>query len=232
MQSSRTQKKNTRIDGGSKDAGLVPARINNEVVQSKPIHVEIKILKVGKDPMAEVEKLRDKQIQKQEHKTSMTDAERAANVEELLCLATQARIPELASHIMGQMSGAMVAHSFKDVGERTLCAIAAMLELKSGNLAESMLAVQMTGVHFAALKFLKDAAIQEQTFEGQDANVLRATRLMRIFNEQLEAMAKLKGKTGQQKVTVEHVHVNAGGQAIVGAVTAGRKESGATNESR
>ena len=43
---------------------------------------------------------------------------------------------------------------------------------------------------------------------------------MRLFNEQLEAMSKLKGKAGQQKVTVEHVHVHGGGQAIVGAVSA------------
>jgi hypothetical protein len=33
--------------------------------------------------------------------------------------------------------------------------------------------------------------------EGSDANVLRATRLMRVFNEQIEVMQKLKGKTGQ-----------------------------------
>jgi hypothetical protein len=33
-------------------------------------------------------------------------------------------------------------------------------------------------------------------------------------------MAKLKGKTGRQKVTVEHVHVHKGGQAIVGTVAA------------
>ena len=44
---------------------------------------------------------------------------------------------------------------------------------------------------------------------------------MRLFGEQLEAMQKLKGKSGQQKVTVEHVHVHDGGQAIVGTVTAG-----------
>jgi hypothetical protein len=31
---------------------------------------------------------------------------------------------------------------------------------------------------------------------------------MRLFIDQLEAMAKLKGKVGQQKVTVEHVHVH------------------------
>jgi len=39
---------------------------------------------------------------------------------------------------------------------------------------------------------------------------------MRIFNEQLEAMQKLKGRASQQ--AVEHVHVHEGGQAIVGAV--------------
>jgi hypothetical protein len=34
---------------------------------------------------------------------------------------------------------------------------------------------------------------------------------------QVEALQRYRGK-GQQKVTVEHVHVHAGGQAIVGAV--------------
>lgn len=48
--------------------------------------------------------------------------------------------------------------------------------------------------------------------------VASATRLMRLYTEQLEAMAKLKGKSTQQKVIVEHVHVHSGGQAIVGAV--------------
>ena len=87
----------------------------------------------------------------------------------------------------------------------------------------------MIGVHEAAVKFLIDATMPNQTFEGKNANVLRATRLMRVFNEQLEALAKLKGKTRHQKVTVEHVHVNAGGQAIVGAVSSdkeNRKEGG------
>ena len=39
--------------------------------------------------------------------------------------------------------------------------------------------------------------------------------------EQLEAMAKLKGTAGRQKMIVEHVHVHAGGQAIVGPVARG-----------
>jgi len=52
----------------------------------------------------------------------------------------------------------------------------------------------------------------------------KATRLMRLFIEQLAAMAKLKGKTGQQKVVVEHVHVHSGGQAVVGAVASPNQE--------
>jgi hypothetical protein len=55
---------------------------------------------------------------------------------------------------------------------------------------------------------------------------------MRVFTEQLEAMQKLKGTAGQQRVTVEHVTVNQGGQAIVGAVTSGGPGVGDGNESR
>ncbi len=44
---------------------------------------------------------------------------------------------------------------------------------------------------------------------------------MGLFTEQVETMAKLKGKSGQQRVVVEHVNVAAGGQAIVGAVMPG-----------
>ena len=95
-----------------------------------------------------------------------------------------------------------------------------LLELRTGNATEAMLAVQMLGTHEAAVKFLNSALLEGQTSEAMDANVLRAQRVMRLFVEQLSAMAKLKGKIGQQKVTVEHVHVNAGGQAIVGHVAA------------
>ena len=87
------------------------------------------------------------------------------------------------------------------------------------NVTEAMLATQMIAANDAALMFLRRATLDNQTFDGIEANVYRATRLMRIFNEQLEAMQKLKGKASQQKVTVEHVHVHEGGQAIVGAVS-------------
>ena len=82
-----------------------------------------------------------------------------------------------------------------------------------------MLATQMIAANDAALMFLGRATMENQHPEAIDTNVLRATRLMRLFREQLEAMQKLKGKSGQQSVRVEHVHVHDGGQAIVGTVT-------------
>ncbi|HEY4932056.1 MAG TPA: hypothetical protein VII23_10830 [Terriglobales bacterium] len=82
-----------------------------------------------------------------------------------------------------------------------------------------MLATQMIAANEAALMFLGRATNENQYPEAIDTNVLRATRLMRLFGEQLEAMQKLKGKSGRQSVRVEHVHVHDGGQAIVGTVT-------------
>ena len=101
-------------------------------------------------------------------------------------------------------------------------AVAAMAELSPANGTEGMLAVQMIAAHNAALLFLNRATIKEQRPEAIDSNVIRAARLMRVFVEQVDAMQRLKGKTAQQKVTVEHVHVHEGGQAIVGAVSTTR----------
>ncbi len=87
----------------------------------------------------------------------------------------------------------------------------------------------MIAVHHAAMKFLYRATLEGQTFEGTDMNIARATRLMRLYTMQTEAMAKLRGTTGQQRMVVEHVNVAAGGQAIVGAIMAptnGRRGGG------
>ena len=45
-------------------------------------------------------------------------------------------------------------------------------------------------------------------------------KLMLLYNYQLETLAKYRNK-GLQKMTVEHVHVHDGGQAIVCNVTQG-----------
>jgi hypothetical protein len=64
--------------------------------------------------------------------------------------------------------------------------------------------------------------LAEQTFEGRRENLNQANKLARTYAVLLDALNRHRGK-GQQKVTVEHVHVNAGGQAIVGPVTPGHR---------
>lgn len=87
---------------------------------------------------------------------------------------------------------------------------------------EGMLATQMVGTHDAAMECLRRAALPNQTFEGRDMALKHAQKLMSLYAKQVAALGKHRGK-GQQKVTVEHVHVEAGGQAIVGNVETGAR---------
>jgi hypothetical protein len=135
-------------------------------------------------------------------------------------VAAGIRNVHFADLLLTQMNAMQLWGRAEDNIDRTREAVMALREMDPKNATEALLAVQMFGVHNTAMVFLKQATIEGQTFVGAEANALRATRLMRLFTEQLDAMAKLKGKTGRQKVTVEHVHVHKGGQAIVGTVAA------------
>lgn len=109
-------------------------------------------------------------------------------------------------------------------------AISLLAELRPQTLLESLLAVQMVGVFQAGTKLLASGLAGEQSLEQAEWRMRSATRLMRLYTEQVEAMVKLRGKSTEQKVIVEHVHVYQGGQAIVGAVQpprSGRRGMGA-----
>jgi hypothetical protein len=80
-----------------------------------------------------------------------------------------------------------------------------------------MMAAQLIASHSAAMECYRRAMIGEQTFEGRRDNLNQANKLSRSFSILLDALNRHRGK-GQQKVTVEHVHVHAGGQAMVGAI--------------
>ena len=60
--------------------------------------------------------------------------------------------------------------------------------------------------------------IGEQTLEGRRENLNQANKLSRTYATLIEALNRHRGNGGQQKVTVEHVHVHAGGMAVVGVV--------------
>ena len=98
-----------------------------------------------------------------------------------------------------------------------LCAIDPRDEL------ERMLAAQMIACHHAAMESFRRASLPNQTFSGRDMALKHAQKLIATYAKHLETLNKHRGK-GQQKVTVEHVNVAAGGQAIVGSVESEAKK--------
>ena len=113
---------------------------------------------------------------------------------------------------------------------------AAMAGMKPQDEIEGMLCGQMIATHQAIMECYRRAAISGQTFEGWRESLNQANKLCRTYATLTEALNRHRGK-GQQRITVEHVNVHAGGQAIVGAVTPGvrsnqklEEQSSATRE--
>lgn len=80
-----------------------------------------------------------------------------------------------------------------------------------------MMAAQLIAAHNASMECYRRAMIPDETFDGRRENLNQANKLSRTWATLVDALNKHRGK-GQQKVTVEHVHVHAGGQAIVGTI--------------
>ena len=95
--------------------------------------------------------------------------------------------------------------------------VAALMGIGAKDELEGMMAAQLVAAHNAAMECYRRAMIGEQSFEGRRENLAQANKLSRTYAALVEALNRHRGK-GQQKVTVEHVHVHAGGQAVVGAV--------------
>jgi hypothetical protein len=108
-------------------------------------------------------------------------------------------------------------------------AITAMLGMKPRDEREGMLIAQLIASHNAAMECYRLAMLPEQTFEGRHENLNQANKLSRTYAALTDALDRHRGK-GQQRITVEHVNVHAGGQAIVGAVTPGDGSSRQSEE--
>jgi len=126
--------------------------------------------------------------------------------------------PEIALELVRHLADVNRRDGSTDAGALSF-ALAVVEEAKPEDGLEAVLAVQMAAVHLAAMKALKRLHQAEglAQFEAQER---AANRLLRTFATQMQTLKKYRSK-GEQKVTVEHVTVNEGGQAIVGAVGGG-----------
>jgi hypothetical protein len=107
--------------------------------------------------------------------------------------------------------------------------LAALHGIAPRDALEGMLAVQMVAVHNHSIEFLQKALKPGQPDEVVTANVNRATKLMRTFTAQVEALTRYRNHDTQNLV-VEQVHVHGGGQAIVGSI--GPRESTKASEEK
>ena len=93
-------------------------------------------------------------------------------------------------------------------------------DIKPKDTIEAMLAAQMIAMHNATMKnltrangLLSSRSYKEIELGAKAFNV--ANKLARTYTMQMEALQRYRGK-GQQKMVIEHVNVNSGGQAIIG----------------
>lgn len=103
--------------------------------------------------------------------------------------------------------------------EKALLALETLHSMQPRDDVEKMIIIQMIGCHEASVECFERASVPGQYPEAMDLHLKNAVRLSNCFVKLVHSLNRYRGK-GHQKVTVEHVHVEAGGQAIVGNIEA------------
>lgn len=126
---------------------------------------------------------------------------------------------DAAEHLTYQVANVNTRGSDQEL-DATNASLAIMNGIAPESPLEGLLAAQMTVTHNMAMEFSRRAMREGQTTDGVDRNINRTTKMMKAFTSQVEALQKLRNK-GQQKITVQHVQVNQGGQAVIGDINQG-----------
>jgi len=134
---------------------------------------------------------------------------------------------DFSETILTQVSGTFHGKDNEGIANFTA---ALMHGLKPKDETESLLIAQMAGTHNLIMEYMKRAVVPGQYLEAANDYTSRAYKLMNVFLKQIETLEKLRGKTSQQKVIVEHVHIHEGGQAVVGHIESRSREEGDEKE--
>ncbi|MBT4791849.1 MAG: hypothetical protein HON90_09785 [Halobacteriovoraceae bacterium] len=109
---------------------------------------------------------------------------------------------------------------FFDNPEKALNRTAAALHgINPKDTIEGMLASQMVAIHNLTMRFTTIASDSEQPTRAREELTRLVIKLSRTYSLQCEALNKHRKSGSHQMVTVEHVHVHQGGQAIVGNIS-------------
>jgi uncharacterized YccA/Bax inhibitor family protein len=123
---------------------------------------------------------------------------------------------DFAESLVSQMFNAgTVGENFDGKGANFMLSVIRGIAPKDE--VEAMLASQMAAIHMATMTFARRLN-HVDNIPQQDSAERAFNRLARTFAVQMEVLKRYR-TGGEQKVTVTHVTVNDGGQAIVGAVS-------------
>ena len=139
-----------------------------------------------------------------------------------LVTATGTRHEALSVSLISDAVAALgIAPSNPHYGERSAATFGLMAALAPRDGIEGALAAQFTALHGAGMQCLRRAA--NPALPDEIASRLRrdATTAFKTAADLIGVIETRRGGGSHQRVTVEHVTVQAGGQAIVGAVASG-----------
>ena len=88
-----------------------------------------------------------------------------------------------------------------------------------------MLITRLISLHMQSMAYLSSQGRDGMSLKLSEMHFNRLVKLMRVYNETLEALMRYRRK-GEQRVTVQHVNVEDGGKAIIGANLNMREGSG------
>ena len=94
--------------------------------------------------------------------------------------------------------------------------------IQASNSFEKMLSHQLAVAHRSCMNLMSKAALETDTALAiKQANL--ATRLMDVYQRGMVTLKRLRS-TGEQQITVQHVHIASGAQAVVGSVKTGGRQ--------
>lgn len=129
---------------------------------------------------------------------------------------------ETARELVAKTALSIVSNPNKDMTQQEISKAMFMVmtllkEMNPQDPFEAMLACRMIALHYMGMNELGKVALC-LSMDGANQFTSRANKLFKLWNEAKDRLDKHRRKE-DQKVVVEHVHVNEGGQAIVGNVT-------------
>ena len=132
-------------------------------------------------------------------------------------------VPDVIKAIMSPLINLIANRDGEDAGSALNKSITLIAASDPKNQSELMLATQLAMTH---ITLGKSARLLDQNYK--DVKTINSlgnlyTKLSRLGIDQINTLERMKGK-GQQKIIVEKVNIEAGGQAAIGVYEGGGSE--------